>query len=156
NRDGHLDIVTQHLVTRLVNVQLGDGTGRFAPPARGPLILQQEPGAIALGDLDGDNILDLAIASRSHEAESVTVFFGEGDGCFRLTGSTYPLRSAADLYKPIIHVVDVNEDGRPDIVVSNGRRNSIELLLGDGHGKFIAGPHTGLEAGPDNCSFGCG
>ena len=34
NRDGRLDLVTQHLQSHVVAVQLGDGTGRFAYPRR--------------------------------------------------------------------------------------------------------------------------
>ena len=64
NRDGHLDLITQHLLYRNVAVQLGDGKGRFAPAGKSPMKLDYEPSAIAVADVNNDTILDLGIASR--------------------------------------------------------------------------------------------
>src|SRR5215510_8622801 len=44
NGDGRLDLVTSHLLRRLVTVQIGDGTGRFAAAAGSPIVLGFQPG----------------------------------------------------------------------------------------------------------------
>src|SRR5436190_20159237 len=56
NGDGRLDLVTQHLQSRVVTVQLGDGTGRFAM-APGPITLAYSPVDIKLRDVNNDGIL---------------------------------------------------------------------------------------------------
>src|SRR5690349_5276016 len=61
NGDGKLDMVIQHLLRRLVTVQLGDGTGRFAAAAGSPITLSHQPGDLKLGDVNGDKILDIVI-----------------------------------------------------------------------------------------------
>ncbi|HEU4386388.1 MAG TPA: VCBS repeat-containing protein, partial [Blastocatellia bacterium] len=54
NRDGHLDLLTKHLLEKSIAVRLGDGKGNFAPVAGGPMIFSFGPGAITLGDVNGD------------------------------------------------------------------------------------------------------
>ena len=49
----------------------------------------------------------------------------------------------------MLRLADINEDGRVDIVSVNGRRNSIEILFGDGRGGFAVGPRVMLDAGGD-------
>ncbi|HLG13528.1 MAG TPA: VCBS repeat-containing protein [Blastocatellia bacterium] len=148
NRDGHLDMLTKHLLSRIVAVRLGDGKGRFAPLAEGPMSLGYQPGAITLGDVNNDNILDLGIAGRDDNREYVHVFLGNGTGGFSpVCGSPFTASASIKTYKPSLHFVDVNEDGKPDIVTANGRRNSVEVLFGDGRGGFSAGPIVRLESG---------
>ena len=48
NRDGHLDMVTQHLLTRRVVVSFGDGTGKFAAAAGSGMSLGYQPGTITV------------------------------------------------------------------------------------------------------------
>lgn len=157
DRDGHLDLVARHLLERSLTIQLGDGAGRFAPAAGSPLRLEFEPGAMAVGDVDGDGILDLAIASRDGGGELVHVLAGNGRGGFaRVTGS--PVASSESMlgYKPAIRLADVNEDGNLDIVTANGRRNTIEVLAGDGRGGFSAPRIVTLEPGRSLYSFDLG
>jgi hypothetical protein len=157
DRDGHLDIVTQHLLERMVVVHVGDGSGHFTPFAGGPLMLDYEPGAIALGDVNGDGFLDLAVAHRNSSSEYVHVFLGDGNGAFSVSGAaSYTTAVSAEGYKPTLRMADVNEDGHLDIVAANGRRNSIEILLADGRGVFSTGPVVTLEIGQGYYSFALG
>jgi hypothetical protein len=144
NRDGHLDLITKHLLYRNVAVQLGDGNARFTPVANGPLKLDYEPSSIAVGDVNNDAILDLGIASRDSDKEYVHIYLGNDKvGFSEAAGSPLTVSASASAeggYKPTLRLVDVNEDGKPDIVTANGRRNTIELLFGDGRGGFATGP----------------
>jgi FG-GAP-like repeat len=157
NRDGHLDMLTKHLLSQNVAVRLGDGKGHFALVAEGPMSFGYQPGAITLGDVNNDSILDLGVASREGDREYVHIFCGNGRGGFGLaSGSAFTVSASIETYKPILHFVDVNEDGKLDIVTANGRRNSIEILFGDGRGGFSTGPILKLESGQDLYSFALG
>lgn len=156
NGDGHLDMVTQHLQQRLVSVHIGDGSGRFVASPAAALHLDYEPAAMSVGDINLDGTPDLAIASQDSQRERIQVFLGTGSGAFRPLSSPHGTSPSAEFYKPVVHILDVNEDGTPDIVTSNARRNSIEILLGDGRGRFTAAPVIALEGGHEFYSFALG
>ena len=156
DRDGHFDLITQHLLYRNVAVQLGDGKGHFVPAAESPLNLDYQPGAIAVVDVNNDAILDLGIADRDSDREYVHIYLGSDQGGFSEgPGSPLAVSASADRYKPSLRLVDVNEDGKPDIVSANGRRNTIEILFGDGRGGFSTGPVLKLS-GRGEYSFALG
>ena len=141
NLDGHLDLITQHLLNRNVAVQIGDGKGSFTPVANTSLKLDYEPSTIAVADLNNDAMPDLGIASRNSSNAYVHIYLGNGKAGFaEAPGSPLAISAIEEFYKPSLRFVDVNEDGKPDIVSANGRRNTIELLFGDGRGGFSPGP----------------
>ena len=154
NRDGHLDMLTKHLLTQNVVVRFGDGKGHFAPVADSPMSFSYQPGAITLGDVNNDSILDLGIANKEGAKEYVRIFLGNGKGGFNpASGSPFTTSAAIETYKPILRFADVNEDGKMDLITANGRRNSIEVFFGDGKGAFAAGPIVKLESSPCRHSF---
>src|SRR5262249_31683581 len=82
NGDGNLDLVTCHLLKRLVAAQLGDGTGKFAAAPGGQITLNYQPGDIKLGDVNSDKILDLVVTNG--DRDNVDIFLGDGKGGFSL------------------------------------------------------------------------
>lgn len=157
NRDGHLDLLTKHLLSQRISVRIGDGKGHFQLVSEGPMRLAYQPGAIALGDINNDSSLDLGIASRERDREYVHIFIGTGKSGFReVSGSPFATSPSFEFYKPTLHFVDINEDRRADIVTANGRRNSVEMLFGDGQGGFATRPSVTLESDRDRYSFALG
>jgi hypothetical protein len=154
NRDGHVDLISKHLLRRLVQVRLGNGRGEFPAAGNSSLRLRYQPGAIRLGDLDEDGSLDLVVARRDQAREYIHVFRGNGKGRFTsAAGAAWEVKGSFEFYKPTIRLADVNEDGKLDIVTSNGRRNTIEILLGNGRGSFAWAPGVTLQRDQDIHTF---
>lgn len=159
NHDGHLDLVTKHLVQRKLVVCSGDGKGHFAPAAQGSMDFDVMPGAAALGDVNNDGILDLAVSSKVGTNESVRIFLGNRTGGFDpASGRELAVGVSAEGrdYKPVLRFADLNEDGKLDLVSANGQRGSIEIFVGDGRGGFSPGPIVKVAQGGWNFSFALG
>jgi VCBS repeat protein len=165
NGDKHLDLVV-HRAQQGIEVRFGNGRGQF-PRAPGPLNLGGiEPGGIALGDVTADGNVDLAVAHKDRDNEYITVFQSDGHG-FPSDGNgglrrtkRYGTSKAFEFWKPVIRLADVDGNGSTDIVTSNGRRNTIEILLSNdrrGSGpQFIAAPVVTLTPGSSFYTFGVG
>ena len=149
NGDGHLDMLTRHLLERVLAVRIGDGRGHFAAGVA-PTRFDFEVGAMVLGDFNTDGVVDLvATPVRKDIAD---VYLGSRDATFRRApGSPFTITDADEPYnKRTIHALDMNEDGHLDIVTANGRRrNTFAVLHGDGRGGFTRGPEVAVDSGQD-------
>ena len=144
SRDGHLDMLTRHLLTRRIELLRGDGKGGFA--RLDSIVFEYEPGDMKLGDMNRDRIPDLVVTSNNRDF--VDVLLGDGRGRFRLAnGSPFTVSRVIDTYnKRTLHLLDLNEDGNLDIATANGRlRNTVRTLLGNGRGGFSPGPIVRLD-----------
>ncbi len=90
------------------------------------------PRAVAVGDVDGDELDDIAVANS--DDDTVSVLVGTGSGEFIDTGATYEV----GLYPFAIVIVDVNGDGNGDIVTSDENEDTVSVLVNDGFGSFSA------------------
>lgn len=151
NGDGHTDLVTKHLLQQRITVSLGNGAGDFRR-GTGSIELPYGPGAVAAGDANGDGVPDLALASRRDGVEYAAVHPGDGRGGF-IKSRDHRVHAAMQYYKPVVQLIDVNEDGAQDLVVENARRNLIHILNGDGRGGFGAPRAIAFDAGGDGYSF---
>ncbi|NER33337.1 MAG: DUF4347 domain-containing protein [Oscillatoria sp. SIO1A7] len=104
------------------------------------------PRSVGVGDFNGDNIPDLAVANENDE--NVSVLLGDGSGSFG-TQTTF---GAGDLPYSV-GVGDFNGDNIPDLAVAN-RNANVSVLLGDGSGSF--GTQTTFGAGNGSFSVGVG
>ena len=107
---------------------------QYAPPfvlATGsPLAVGNTPDAMAVADLNGDGLSDLAVLNRS--SDSVSVLLGKPGGLF---ASAINLPSGGP--DPVaIAIADVNRDGRSDLIILTQDDQSVHVLLGNGDGTF--------------------
>jgi hypothetical protein len=155
NGDGRLDLVARHLLEKVLTVQFGDGMGGFAAAAGSPISLSYPPGDVELDDVNGDKLLDLGVTSSDRDV--VDIFLGDGKGGFkRAAASPVTVSAATDFHTRSLNLVDLNEDGKLDIVTANHHRNSFATMFGDGRGGFSPGPATMLPAGHDDYRFAFG
>ena len=161
NGDNHLDLVI-HRPQREIVVFFGNGRGQFSPAPGGPVnIGNVEPAATALGDVAADDQPDLVVAFRDKDSEYLQVFRGDGFGRFGPGGTKrYRTNTSFEFYKPVIKLADVDANGSLDIITSNGRRNTIEILLANrrsgSSAAFTAAPVVALTPGSTFWTFGVG
>jgi hypothetical protein len=126
NRDGLLDVVVANYSENKISVLLGDSLSSFL--SKTSFFTATGPQGLALGDLDGDGDLDLAVANVS---ASIRVLLGNGDGTFTWADD-YPLLS----FSASVAIGDVNHDGRPDLVATDGGSDRVSRYFGLGGGAF--------------------
>jgi hypothetical protein len=143
--DGRPDVVTAN-TSGSVSVLLNRGKVIFA--AKADYAAGGAPNSIAVADFDGDGFLDAAVASpRAPRGRDVTLLLGRGDGTFRLRRYF-----AARVNASRISSGDLNGDGSPDLVFSDGRALAVMLNRGDAtfQGPLWFGRADTLAAGDFN------
>ncbi len=128
--DGWPDVVSVTDDGDLI-VLLGTGLQEIGEQLTQPF--GQEPVALALGLLDGDEQLDVVVGDRG--AGLVRIGLGNGDGSFD-EGPTY----AVDGTLRQIVLGDANADGALDAFVVSTDAGGLILLLGNGDGSFAQAP----------------
>ena len=94
--------------------------------------LGERPESVALGDINGDGIMDIVTANI--ESNDVMVLAGDGGGSFApVAGSPFAVGGSPRS----VALGDVNGDGALDIVTSNNSSDAT-VLAGDGGGGFEA------------------
>lgn len=114
-----------------------NGTFQVAPE----VTVGERPISVAVGDLNGDGQLDLAVTNQFGNP-FMSILLGNGDGTYQ---------GAPDVAVSGEHVViaDFNDDGRQDLAVSNLNANYVTLLLGRGDGTFKVNLLAGVGQAPE-------
>jgi len=143
NRDGNIDIVTTNLDGGNCTILLGNGKGDFMQPSGSPFPAGDSPFGVAIGDINGDDKPDLAIAnsptitSENRGRDGLTILIGDGDGKFTsMRGSPFATGKSPSR----VAIGDINGDGVNDVVTTNYNSNSINVFL-MGKGKVLSS-HT--------------
>ena len=138
----------------MVGVLLGNGDGTFQEA-----VTYASGGdaatSVAIGDLDGDGNLDLAVAN--YGSSTIGVLLGSGDGTFGQAVSFSP----GGLLPISIAIDDLNGDGHPDLILADYCQSDgncgpgpgvsqVSVLLGIGNGIFE--PATTYSSGGEYAS----
>jgi hypothetical protein len=98
-------------------------------------------------DLDGDGNLDV-IAGNNANQTIITVLYGNSDGRFS-SPVVIPLNGT---FASTVAAGDLNNDGKPDLVIASAYQNRVATLLNQGNRQFSA-PVVSIPPEPPN-NFG--
>jgi hypothetical protein len=149
NNDGDADVIVAS--GRDVGVWLGNGSrnadGQIRRTAASTVPVPDPAGEMALGDVNGDGNLDVAIAS--HDSYVVVLVMGDGKGGLTLApASRIAMREGQQPHTHGLAVADLNGDGKLDIATVNNAHDDVSIVLGDGRGGFVRAPGSPFRVGP--------
>jgi hypothetical protein len=125
-----------------VGILVGIGNGQFAAAAGSPYTDGGTfPQGLAVGDLNGDGRLDIAVANNN--SNNVSVLLGSGSngtvGFLQALGSPFPTANGPTAANGPTNIAigDVNGDGKPDLATANDSSSNSSVFLGNGFGRFV-------------------
>jgi hypothetical protein len=132
NGDGILDMAIGFFELNSFHVYLGNSDGSFQAGQEYGLGYRQAPISIKLGDLNGDGALDIVVGTEEYMdiTAGVVILLGNGDGNFQSRQ-----RVVDESTRIIVELGDLNGDGVPDLVFSDGC-GDVSVMLGNGDGSF--------------------
>jgi uncharacterized protein (TIGR03437 family) len=135
NGDGKPDLAASVLAVQTnapgtVAVLIGKGDGTFAAPVS--YTVGQGPSTIVTADFTGDGIPDIVVLDAEKGiANKVWVLPGKGDGTFRA-----PIATPSQTTFGYLHYVDLNHDGKLDLLIADQNSSTAVAMFGNGDGTF--------------------
>jgi hypothetical protein len=117
------------------------GGGQFVNASRPSVLAGELPAGVAIGTLNADTKLDLAVANEG--SNTVSILLGQGSGAFR---SVRELRAGGG--PRAVAIAELNEDRHLDLAIGNWAANSVQLRFGDSQAAFTEERTLPLPARP--------
>ena len=143
NGDAFPDIAVASHATSAVNILINRGSGTFPTIISPAISIGGSPEVLAIGDLNGDTRLDIAVASPAIPNGTVWLFENDGTASFglltTLTTSTDPAA---------LCIADFDGNGLQDVAVVNRDTNVVSVHQNTGAGLFDSPIGFGVDPCP--------
>jgi hypothetical protein len=127
-------------------VWLSQPSGRFEPSSRG-IPNDAKWWGVALGDVNGDGRLDVALSSDHWpDRPSILVYLGDGGTSWKPAVEGLPTPKD-DLMFEGVELADLDGDRHLDLIAVSHMDAGIRVWMGDGQGKWRECKDTGLPEG---------
>ncbi len=151
NGDGKPDVAVLDDNNNNISFLMNTGNGGLAAPTH---MTVTNPGTsgdgenrLAAADFDGDGKIDLAF---SNQRTNITIALNQGSGTFKESSDlTVPNNYGVELI-----TTDLDHDGHPDLVLTQGTDGTTQVLLNEGSGTFAAPVQLSLGASMDIVAAG--
>ena len=157
DNDGDLDLLVVDIINRAVKVVRNAGGGTLAAPATA-LALPPDyyPQDLAIGDLDNDGDLDLAISTYfSTQGGNGAITIGLNDGQGNFTATAPAVLSTLVGNQPMgIEVGDVDADGDLDILTTSYAGNAVSVCRNNGSAGFTLAATVAVGDSPRDLALG--
>jgi hypothetical protein len=130
DRDGETDLVVGGEDNE-IDFYAGEGNGEFEAPV--PTFSGEYPNGIAVGRINSDRKLDVAVANYGGVG-SVAALLGRGDGTFRRRLVEFNNQSSPS----DIEIVRFDRDRHADLAFVDSVKDKLVILRGKGRGRFKA------------------
>ena len=122
------------------NIQFGFTQGAAYPTG-------SAPDGLAVGDLNGDGVVDIVTADAG--SDSMSVLLGNKDGTYQ------PRKVFKTGQNPSsIALADLDDDGNLDAIITNNDDNTVTIWWGDGKGGFATSTLLSTGSGPHRIATG--
>jgi len=105
-----------------LTILIGDGTGAFKMMTGSPFTTGPIPNRVAIGDVNGDGIGDIAVSSP--DGNNITLFLMSNKSSIASSSTIAVGRKPKGLA-----IRDLNADGKADIVITNNDANTVTVML---------------------------
>lgn len=141
NKDGSADVVIANSGSNNISVLLRTEEPGCIFARQAIYDVGTNPSSVALGDINGDAVLDVVVTNRG--SDNVSLLLGNGNGTFKAQTTLSVGKSPAS-----VAVGDLNGDAFPDFVVANSGSDNISIFLGNGNGTFAPQINYNSQFGP--------
>jgi FG-GAP-like repeat len=143
NGDGKPDVAVLDDNNDNISFLMNTGNGGLAAPTHMPVTNPGTSGdgenRLVAADFNGDGKTDLAF---SNQRTNITVALNQGNGAFKESSDlTVPNQYGVQLI-----TTDLDHDGHPDLVLTQGTDGTAQVLLNEGSGTFAAPLQLSLGA----------
>ncbi|MGH9308587.1 MAG: FG-GAP-like repeat-containing protein [Vicinamibacterales bacterium] len=132
NGDGHIDLIAAEYESA-PRVWTNDGRGTFTPGDVVPAPASRQ--SIDLADMNGDGALDLVVSSYDFSSAigTVEILLRRSDGAWASAS-----RTSVPSWTLSVDAVDLNMDGRLDLLTTYYQPARLDVFFGDGAGRIAA------------------